>query len=282
MSRKESVLLQIIFAVLIVSSVFAQNPANFHLIYGNRDASPFTVTPGDTILLPIWGATDPNPNSPDSVTFMHNPLLSRNLYVEQRLGGQCEFCSDCDSCCLFTMPENMPPPNIGYTNQSMLAYVYLQDPRRDDCFIYTGGDTILLGYFRMSITSDSSYNGQTVNAFSEGFSQSNGGTLWGMQDGVRGVNPLISFSQLYFSPCVFICGDANGDGFFDGRDVGFAVNYFKGFGPDAPYTCECQGLGNPRLAADANGDCHFSGIDVTYSVNYLKGIGPAPRRCPDC
>jgi len=96
------------------------------------------------------------------------------------------------------------------------------------------------------------------------------------------VIPAKSFSQPYFSPCVCTPGDANGDFSFDGRDITYAINYFKGIGPDAPYSCECPGLGNPRPAADANGDCHFSGIDVIYSVNYLKGIGPALRRCPRC
>lgn len=261
--------LAFVLIILFGGSLQAQNPANFHLIYGNRDASPFVVEPGDTIDLPVWVATSPDPFSPDSVTFMHNPLASRDLYIPQRLGG---YCVNCDSCCNFPLPNSM---GGGYTNQSMLFNFYHPG-------IYTRGDTILIGYFRMRVTSDSAYSGQTINAFVEGHSNTIGYTLWGMQDGVRGVVPTITYSQLYFTPCFYTCGDANGDALFDGRDITYAINYFKGIGGEPPYTCDCPGNGSPRLAADSNGDCQFSGIDVTYSVNYLKGRGPGPRRCPRC
>jgi len=284
MKMSMSAIFTVLLSLIVVSPLMAQgppDPQNYHLIYGNRDASPFVVTPGETILLPIWGATDPNPNSADTVTFLHNPLLSRNLYIYQRLGGDCVICDQCDSCCAFSMPENMGPPYGGYTNQSMLLYAYLNDPR-NGCVFYTLGDTVLLGYFQMRITADSAYSGQTVDAFLEGHGDSDTQALWSMQDGISGVIPTISISQLYFSPCFYTCGDANNDNTFDGLDIVFAINYFKGPGAEPPYSCNCPGYGSPRLAADTNGDCRFSGIDVTYGVNFLKGRGPAPRRCPGC
>jgi hypothetical protein len=271
-----NVLLVAMITTFIFSGfAYAQNPQNYHLIYGNRDASPFTVVPGSTILLPIWGATDPTPGSPDTVTFATCPLASRDLYVDLRLGGHCVYCPNFDSACSCTNPEpNVPGP--GYTNQVLLDFAYLQGPDSICCF-FTSGDTIQIGFFRMRVTANPAYFGQTVDVFIQGVP-----TLWGMQDGVRGVLPIVTFSQLYFSPCAYTCGDVNNDASFDGRDVTYAINYFKGIGPEPPYSCDCPDYDNPLLAADANGDCNFSGLDVTFSVNYLKGLGPAPRRCPGC
>jgi hypothetical protein len=275
MNSKTILAVFVLMALAFTTTAIAQNPANFHLIYGNRDASPFTVEPGSTILLPVWGATDPAPGSPDTVTFANCPLASRDLYVDLRLGGHCVYCLDSENDCSFGNPQPNVPAD-GYTNQVMLDFAYLQGPD-SICYFYTSGDTIQIGFFRMRVSANPAYFGQTVDVFIQG-----GPTLWGMQDGVRGVMPIVTFSQLYFSPCAYTCGDANSDALFDGRDITYAINFFKGIGPEPPYSCECPGQGMPRLAADANGDCHFSGIDVTYSVNYLKGIGPAPRRCPRC
>jgi len=82
--------------------------------------------------------------------------------------------------------------------------------------------------------------------------------------------------------CIYIPGDANGNGEFNGIDVSFSVNYLKGGGLPPPDTCDCLDHGVIYSAADANGNCLFNGVDVTYSVNYLKGVGASPQGCPDC
>jgi len=82
--------------------------------------------------------------------------------------------------------------------------------------------------------------------------------------------------------CSYVMGDANGNGAFNGLDVGYSVNYLKGLGPVPPNNCDCPPHGVLLVAADANGNCAFNGLDVTYSVNYLKGLGPAPQGCNDC
>jgi hypothetical protein len=96
-------------------------------------------------------------------------------------------------------------------------------------------------------------------------------------------NISIFINQMHSPICdEFIPGDANGDFWFNGLDVVFSVNYFKGQGPAPVNACYCPYLGFLYPAADANGNCDFNAVDITYSVNYLKGIGSAPHGCPDC
>ncbi len=80
--------------------------------------------------------------------------------------------------------------------------------------------------------------------------------------------------------CDYIDGDVNGSNSFNGLDVTYSVNYFKG-GAAPLYSCECT-LGNTWfVSGDVNGSCSFNGLDVTYMVNYFKG-GAGPIACPDC
>ncbi len=81
------------------------------------------------------------------------------------------------------------------------------------------------------------------------------------------------------SGCEYVIGDVNNNGVFNGIDVGFGVNYFKG-GALPPYSCECDGS-TWFVAGDVNGNCSFNGIDITYMVRYFKG-GPPPIPCPQC
>ena len=82
--------------------------------------------------------------------------------------------------------------------------------------------------------------------------------------------------------CIYVPGDANGNGEFNGIDVSYSVNFLKGLGPAPIDTCNCPYWGPIFAAADANGNCSFNGVDVTYSVNYLKGLGHPPQACSDC
>ncbi len=47
-------------AILLAIQGFclAQDPANFHLIYGNRDGSPIDAALGSVIDVPAWGGSD--------------------------------------------------------------------------------------------------------------------------------------------------------------------------------------------------------------------------------
>lgn len=83
-----------------------------------------------------------------------------------------------------------------------------------------------------------------------------------------------------FSEGSYVIGDANNNGVFNGLDVTFEINYFKGFGP-TPLAMLCYGS-VWYVACDVNNSCSFNGLDITYSVNYFKGIGPDPMPCEDC
>lgn len=130
----------------------------------------------------------------------------------------------------------------------------------------------------MRTADDSDLVGQTVYPFIDGCY----GHLWGMQDGVRGVVPTQTYGGLYFTTCSFVPGDANNDQVFNGVDITFSVDFFKGFGPEPPAECDCPPHGTVKVAADINGDCQFNGIDIVYGVNFLKGLGPAARGCNIC
>ena len=72
----------------------------------------------------------------------------------------------------------------------------------------------------------------------------------------------------------------NGSGVFNGLDVIYGVNYFKG-GPPPPYSCDCPPHGILFVTGDVNSSCSFNGLDISYFVSYLKG-GPSLAPCPDC
>jgi hypothetical protein len=81
-------------------------------------------------------------------------------------------------------------------------------------------------------------------------------------------------------PCSYTVGDINNNGSFNGLDVTYGVNYFKG-GPVSPYECECTPGHTWYVSGDVNGSCSYNGLDITYGVAYFKG-GSDPIPCPDC
>jgi len=82
------------------------------------------------------------------------------------------------------------------------------------------------------------------------------------------------------SGCEYVTGDANNSGGYNGLDITYGVNYFKG-GAAPPYECECT-LGSIWfVGGDVNSSCSYNGLDITYGVNYFKG-GSGPIPCGDC
>jgi hypothetical protein len=218
-----------------------------------------TVGLGDTIHLPVWGATDPN-DLADSIAFMNNPLAWDTEVVPQFQRGECVFFDICG----FT-PHG--PGCVTMTNGF-------------NELLWTGGDTVLIYNVVLSVTDNPDYLGQTVCPFSECIAY--GPHLWGNQYGTQMVIPIQTYGCLHFTPCQAEPGDANGNEIFNGLDVTFSVTYLKGAGDPPPISCECGQHGDLMAGADSNGDCNFNGIDVTYSVIYLKGTGSPPTICPDC
>ena len=80
--------------------------------------------------------------------------------------------------------------------------------------------------------------------------------------------------------CTYTIGDVNGTASFNGIDLTFGVNYFRGGTPPL-YDCECTPGNTWDVSGDVNGSCSFNGADIIYGVMYFRG-GPAPQPCPDC
>ena len=82
------------------------------------------------------------------------------------------------------------------------------------------------------------------------------------------------------SGCSYVTGDVNGSDSYNGLDITYGVNFFKG-GPAPLYTCECTPGQTWFVSGDVNQSCGYNGLDITYGVNYFKG-GPGPLPCADC
>ncbi|UCC80273.1 MAG: hypothetical protein JSW64_02625 [Candidatus Zixiibacteriota bacterium] len=83
--------------------------------------------------------------------------------------------------------------------------------------------------------------------------------------------------------CDYTVGDVNGSDSYNGLDITYGVNYFKG-GPDpmCPYgSCPIPPCDVFYYCGDVNASCSYNGLDITYGVNYFKG-GPGPLPCGDC
>jgi hypothetical protein len=83
--------------------------------------------------------------------------------------------------------------------------------------------------------------------------------------------------------CDYVPGDVNGSDSYNGLDITYGVNYFKGGSdPLCPFgTCPIPPCDIFYYCGDVNGSCSYNGLDITYGVAYFKG-GPGPIPCPDC
>jgi hypothetical protein len=89
-----------------------------------------------------------------------------------------------------------------------------------------------------------------------------------------------NFSGPYFrSECSYVVGDVNGSNSFNGLDITYGINFFKG--GNEPMCEECPLCSGWWYCGDVNASCSYNGVDITYGVAYLKG-GAAPIPCPSC
>jgi hypothetical protein len=82
--------------------------------------------------------------------------------------------------------------------------------------------------------------------------------------------------------CDYAVGDVNGSSNYNGLDITYGVNHFKGIGPPPQCDPNCPPCPDWHYCGDVNGSCNYNGLDITYGVNYFKGIGPGPIPCADC
>ncbi len=83
--------------------------------------------------------------------------------------------------------------------------------------------------------------------------------------------------------CDYTVGDVNGSDSYNGLDITYGVNYFKGGSdPMCPYgSCPIPPCDAFYYCGDVNASCSYNGLDITYGVNYFKG-GPGPLPCGSC
>ncbi|UCE65804.1 MAG: hypothetical protein JSU85_13210 [Candidatus Zixiibacteriota bacterium] len=85
----------------------------------------------------------------------------------------------------------------------------------------------------------------------------------------------------YISGCNYVVGDVNGSDNYNGLDITYGVNFFKGGSDPICDTCDCPPHPFFWVCGDVNGSCSYNGLDITYGVNFFKG-GAAPIPCADC
>jgi hypothetical protein len=81
--------------------------------------------------------------------------------------------------------------------------------------------------------------------------------------------------------CDYVVGDVNGSDSYNGLDITYGVNFFKGGSDPDCDTCNCPPHSFFWVCGDVNASCSYNGLDITYGVNYFKG-GADPMPCPDC
>jgi hypothetical protein len=210
-------LLLFTLAAILTFSVVAlgQNSLDFQIKYGNLDGSPVNTGPDRDIEIQIWGATAPSGavdpvDENDTVNFIHMPLMSNDLYIISRDGGVLPPPPGVGAWddVSFPCPNFQGAPGtctdplvpVGFTSQSELGFADIAAPPLPLFnLLHTDGAYWLLGTFKMHTTAETTYYDQTVCPFSEGHNPQNGATLWGMTDGVRGVNPTKTFGCIFFS-----------------------------------------------------------------------------------
>ncbi len=79
--------------------------------------------------------------------------------------------------------------------------------------------------------------------------------------------------------CDYVPGDVNGSDSYNGLDITYGVNFFKGGA--APVCPDCPPCNSWNYCGDVNGSCSYNGLDITYGVAYFKG-GPGPNPCASC
>lgn len=83
--------------------------------------------------------------------------------------------------------------------------------------------------------------------------------------------------------CDYVIGDVNGSDSYNGLDITYGVNFFKGGAlPMCPFgSCPIPPCNSFYYCGDVNASCSYNGLDITYGVSYFKG-GAGPMPCGDC
>lgn len=185
------VMLAFVFLSACYIPVFAQDPGQpDSMIIGNLDGSVIMTDIARQISIPVWVKTD------DSVTFVHIPLSSENAYFTSRNGGEFYQPLSLWDQIEFLEPNNNRPTQ-GWTNQSILGYAYISNPRDPQNFLNTNYEWVHVADFHLQITNDPNVYGDTT-CLIEGFNPYYGYLLWALSDGVTQFEPNTVYSCVSF------------------------------------------------------------------------------------
>ena len=91
----------------------------------------------------------------------------------------------------------------------------------------------------------------------------------------------IDLTLRFLQNCIYVAGDVNNDGVFNGFDMTYLYAWLKG-GPPPPYSCECTPGRIWWVALEANGSCNFNGLDITFLLGHFPNGVIEIMPCPDC
>jgi len=173
------------------------SPSSYSVYFGSKDGNPIPALIGGPLEIPVWGVT-PEESYSDSVTYISMPLSTDNDIITSRLGGAFYLSTVglWDERSFLQIDPESPEP--GWTNQTMLGFAYLLDPRDPQNFLSTGGELAPICKFKMLVDNDYSLVGDTLDIFRDGINPMNGGPFWLFQDGINGIIPNSVFSSVYF------------------------------------------------------------------------------------
>ncbi|UCC81033.1 MAG: SBBP repeat-containing protein [Candidatus Zixiibacteriota bacterium] len=106
---------------------------------------------------------------------------------------------------------------------------------------------------------------------------------WGIWTPFNGVIDEVRIFSGGLPACDYVVGDVNGSDSYNGLDITYGVNFFKGSSdPMCPFgSCSIPPCDSFFYCGDVNGSCSYNGLDITYGVNYFKG-GADPIPCSNC
>jgi hypothetical protein len=270
----------------IVDIEMAAAPEQASVWYGNPDGTPITAVIGERVSVDVYF------QNTDSLVIngLHIPLGSNNLFFDGRFSqteGQFYYPLSEWQFKGFFLFENSPPNPSGWTTEVLYSYYELGTPV-PRLFLDT---PTRIAKFVLNAVDDPTLVGDTVQCLDYGWWY-----LWdqeieyGMEAYDSVWNQYYTIYE-YFSPvhfvdemppgeCDYIVGDVNGSDSYNGLDITYGVNFFKG-GLDPAYECECTAGNTWFVSGDVNASCNYNGLDITYGVAYFKG-GPDPIPCGDC
>jgi hypothetical protein len=256
-------------------------PPEISVWYGDPDDTYIFAPIGDTILVDVYVQS----TGYFSYDSLHLPLASDDQFIigyQSDIAGAFHYpLTDWDDV-QFLPPNELSP---GWHSQSLLG---VADTGGGSNPLLLCPEPTRIASFALEIVNDSSIIGDIEECLAAGNHSVYGGSIIDDSTDSGPYLPQEYFSSLYFvgsptSGCAYVVGDVNGSDSYNGLDITYGVNFFKGSSdPLCPLgSCPIPACEGFFYCGDVNGSCSYNGLDITYGVNYFKG-GLGPVHCTYC